>query len=139
VRNIGQENIEDLLKLRMADRIGSGVPKAQPYKLRHWQYMIERVSRDPLSVKMLKINGEDVMALLGISPGPRVGWMLSILFGEVLDDPKKNDKTYLEDRLKELHALSDAELQKLAEKAQQEMDRIEEETDTSVKQKYWIS
>src|SRR3989344_2069902 len=113
VRKIGAENIENLLQLRMADRIGSGVPKAQPYKLRHWQYMIERVSRDPLSVTMLNIKGDDILKLLGISPGPRVGWFLHVLFGEVLDDPKKNDKAYLEGRLKELHKLSDEEQQKL--------------------------
>ena len=32
---VGPENIDDLLKVREADRIGSGVPKAFPYKLRH--------------------------------------------------------------------------------------------------------
>ena len=61
IKNIGLENVEDLLKLRMADRIGSGCPKAEPYKLRHLKYMIERVSKDPISAKMLNINGRDVM------------------------------------------------------------------------------
>ena len=138
VRKIGAENIESLLQLRMADRIGSGVPKAQPYKLRHWQYMIERVSRDPLSVTMLNIKGDDILKLLGISPGPRVGWFLHILFGEVLDDPKKNDKAYLESRLKELHKLSDDELQKFAKKVKEEMERVEAAADESVKQKYFV-
>ena len=138
VRKIGAENIENLLQLRMADRIGSGVPKAQPYKLRHWQYMIERVSRDPLSVTMLNIKGDDILKLLGISPGPRVGWFLHVLFGEVLDDPKKNDKAYLEGRLKELHKLSDEELQKFAKKVKEEMERVEAAADESVKQKYFV-
>ncbi len=44
VKNVGAENMEDLLQLRMADRIGSGCPKAEPYKLRHFKYMIEKVS-----------------------------------------------------------------------------------------------
>lgn len=138
VRKIGLENIDNLLKLRMADRIGSGVPKAQPYKLRHWQYMVEKVSRDPLSVTMLKVNGADIMKLLGIEPGPRIGWLLHILFGEVLDDPKKNEKVYLETRLEELHKLSDEQVQQLAKTAKQEMDRIEKSTDETVKQKYFV-
>jgi poly(A) polymerase/tRNA nucleotidyltransferase (CCA-adding enzyme) len=138
VRKVGQEHMDDLLKLRMADRIGSGVPKAEPYKLRHWQYMIEKVSRDPLSVTMLKVNGKDIMEMLGIAPGPRIGWLLQILFGEVLDDPKKNERLYLEKRLKELHGLGDRELQKLAQSAKEEMERIEQSTDEIVKQKYFV-
>jgi len=35
VRKVGPENMEELLQVRMADRIGSGCPKAEPYKLRH--------------------------------------------------------------------------------------------------------
>ena len=35
VAHIGKENVEDLIKVREADRIGSGTPKAHPYKLRH--------------------------------------------------------------------------------------------------------
>src|SRR3990167_1965502 len=49
---IGLENIEDLIKVREADRIGSGRPKAVPYKLRHLQYIVDKVSHDPISVKM---------------------------------------------------------------------------------------
>ncbi|MEK7493963.1 MAG: HD domain-containing protein, partial [Patescibacteria group bacterium] len=54
VRNVGPENMDDLISVRLADRIGSGVPKAEPYKLRHFRYMVEKVSKDPISVKMLK-------------------------------------------------------------------------------------
>jgi len=138
IRKIGLEHMQDLLRLRMADRIGSGVPKAQPYKLRHWQYMIEKVSQDPLSVTMLCVNGEDIMNMLGISPGPRVGWFLHILFGEVLEDPTKNNKAYLESRIHALHKLPDGELQHLAKKAREEMEHIEAATDESIKHKYFV-
>jgi len=138
VRKIGAEHIDDLLKLRMADRIGSGVPKAQPYKLRHWQYMVEKAARDPLSVTMLKVKGDDIMKLLDLAPGPRIGWFLHVLFGDVLEDPKKNEKGYLETRTRELNKLSDEELRKLAEKTKEEMDRIEQAEDENVKQKYFV-
>jgi hypothetical protein len=88
---------------------------------------------------MLKIRGDDIMILLGITPGPRIGWLLSILFGEVLDDPQKNERASLETRAKELHKLLDEELQKLAQKAKKEMERIEAAEDESIKQKYWVA
>src|SRR3989338_3364809 len=40
VAKIGPENIDDLLKVRVADRKGSGVPKALPYLLLHFLYII---------------------------------------------------------------------------------------------------
>ncbi|RMD62818.1 HD domain-containing protein, partial [Candidatus Parcubacteria bacterium] len=81
---VGVENIDDLIKVREADRIGSGVPKARPYKLRHLLFMIEKVRHDPLSPKMLNINGDEVMEITGLPPGPPVGWILEVLLDEVL-------------------------------------------------------
>ncbi len=63
---VGPKNMEDLIALRVADRLGSGVPKAQPYRLRHFQYMVEKVQHDPISAKMLKVNGNDIMEILKI-------------------------------------------------------------------------
>jgi hypothetical protein len=40
------------------------VPKAEPYKLRHLKYIVDKVSQDPISAKMLKANGKDVMDTL---------------------------------------------------------------------------
>ncbi|HXK31487.1 MAG TPA: HDIG domain-containing protein, partial [Candidatus Paceibacterota bacterium] len=139
VRNIGKENIEDLLRVRMADRIGSGVPKAEPYKLRHLRYVIERVQKDPISAKMLKINGSDIMKLGNIAPGPKVGYLLNILLGEVLEDPRKNTKKELEKRTKELLSLSEAELLRLSKKAKEAAQQVETKQDEMSKQKYWIS
>ena len=89
---VGPENVDDFIKIREADRIGSGVPKAVPYKLRHLLFMIEKVKQDPISPKMLKINGEDVMKILNIEPGPRIGRILSVLLDEVIEEPEKNTK-----------------------------------------------
>ena len=55
---VGKENLKDLIDLRVADRLGSGTPKAMPYKLRHLQYMLEKVQNDQISVKLLNINGD---------------------------------------------------------------------------------
>lgn len=139
VRKVGIENIEELLQLRMADRIGSGVPKAEPYKLRHLRYVIEKISQDPLSVKMLKVNGEDVMRILGINPGPKVGQILDILLGYVLDNPEKNNKDTLEKEIQKLGKLSDEELKKMAEKAKKEVENLETKIDEMTKKKYWVT
>lgn len=125
--NVGQENVEDLLKVREADRIGSGRPKAVPYKLRHLKYLIDKVSHDPISVKMLKVNGEDVMSELKIQGSPKVGLILNSLLAEVLDDPARNTRENLIARVHELDKQSPDELRKALEtieKAREEEERV---------------
>jgi poly(A) polymerase/tRNA nucleotidyltransferase (CCA-adding enzyme) len=139
VKNIGSENMEELLQVRMADRIGSGVPKAEPYKLRHLKYLIEKVSKDPISAKMLKINGNDLMKILEEKPGPKIGEILDILLGYVLDDPKNNTKEFLEKEAVKLAKLSEKELRTLAEKSKEEKSEIETKQDKMTKQKYWVT
>jgi tRNA nucleotidyltransferase (CCA-adding enzyme) len=139
IRQVGRENMDELLELRMADRIGSGVPKAEPYKLRHLRYLIEKLSQDPISVKMLKVSGYDVMEILKINPGPKVGEVLDILLGYVLEDPKKNKKEILRKEIEKLGKLKDEELKVLAEKARREREKIETKRDEMTKKKYWIT
>ena len=139
VRQVGPENMEELLRVRMADRIGSGVPKAEPYKLRHLKYIIEKVSQDPISVKMLKVSGNEVMKSLNIQPGPKVGQILDILLGAVLEDPKKNKKEFLEKEIKKLGKLSEKELTELAKRAKKEREKLEMKRDEMTKKKYWVT
>jgi tRNA nucleotidyltransferase (CCA-adding enzyme) len=114
INKVGKENLKDLIDLRIADRLGSGTPKAEPYKLRHLQYMFERVQNDPVSVKMLKINGTDLMNDLKIPPSPKIGEILDVLLGEVLENPEKNTKEYLARRAKEFAEMDGAELRRRA-------------------------
>jgi len=139
VRQAGSENMEELLQVRMCDRIGSGVPKAEPYKLRHLKYVIEKVSQDPISVKTLNVTGNDVMKELDISPGQKIGHLLDILLGHVLNDPKKNKKEFLKKEIQELGRLSEKELSSLAEKARKEQEKIQVKQDRMTKQKYWVT
>lgn len=139
IKKMGYENMNDLLKLRMADRIGSGVPKAEPYKLRHLQYLIEKLSQDPLSAKKIKINGNEIIGLLKINPGPTIGYILTILLEEILNNPEKNKKEFLESRVKELGQLSQKELENLYKKAKEKIEEIETKNDQMTKQKYWVS
>jgi len=135
---VGPDTVPDLLQVREADRIGSGVPKAVPYKARHLMFMIEKVKNDPLSPKMLKVNGDELMEALGIPPSRRVGWILSALLEEVLDDPKKNMKESLTARAKELNELGDGELEKLSAGAREKKDEFNEEVEEGMKKKFFV-
>jgi tRNA nucleotidyltransferase (CCA-adding enzyme) len=138
VRKVGLENMKELLELRMADRIGSGVPKAKPYKLRHLAYMVDKVSKDPISVEKLKISGYDVMKILQIKPGPKVGQILNILLDQVLDDPKKNKPEILKKMAEELETLSSTELEKKSQQAKEKINQIQESENILMKEKHWV-
>ena len=69
-----------------------GRPKEDPYRLRKYHVMIEEVMRDPISVGMLAIDGNMLIAEFGMTPGPKIGQVLNALLEEVLEDPKKNTK-----------------------------------------------
>lgn len=135
IKKVGLENMEDLMDLRISDRLGSGTPKAKPYKLRHLEYVIEKVSKDAVSVKMLKINGSDLMKDLSIAPGPKIGAILDVLLAEVIENAEKNNREYLLGRAKELDSQN---LLELREMAREKIEEKKEEDDKEIKNKHWI-
>jgi len=140
---VSKDNISELAQVREADRIGSGCPKAVPFRLRHFLFKIEKINqqlegKEP-SLKMLKINGNDIMEILKIKPGPKIGMLLNILLEEMLDEPEKNKKEYLEKRVKELGQFSERELKKMNETAKAKYKNILEEEEKKIKQKYRVA
>ena len=138
IAKVGAEDMEDLICVRICDRIGSGVPKAEPYKLRHFRFMVEKLQRDPISVGMLKARGDDVMKICKIEPGTRIGWILAILLDEVLDDPKKNTKEYFDEKISILCPLPDKDLKNLAKKAEEKKVELETEEIDKIKGKHYV-
>ncbi|MEW5907900.1 MAG: CCA tRNA nucleotidyltransferase [Patescibacteria group bacterium] len=138
VRNVGPENIWDLMKVRFADRIGMGRPKESPYRLRKYESMIEEAMRAPLSVTMLKINGNDIMNLLKIKPGPKIGFILHSLLEETLEDPSKNTREYLQKRVLEFGKMSEKELEKLGKKAKATKEELEKKEVEEIRKKWWV-
>lgn len=134
IRRVGMENLKDLMDLRIADRLGSGTPKAKPYKLRHLEYLIEKVSKDPISPKMLKINGKIIMQKLSIPPGPKIGAILKVLLAEIIEEPQKNTEAYLENRVLELNKLTLGEIKK----SERIIEEKKEEEDLKDKSKFWV-
>ena len=139
IKNIGQENIDDLLNLRICDRIGTGRPKEQPFRFRKYKSMVEEALRDPISVTMLALDGAKLMELLQEKPGPRIGWILHALLEEVLEDPGKNTVETLSESAQQLARLPDAKLRELGEKGKEKKEATEEEKVKEIRGKYWVS
>src|SRR3990167_5183798 len=127
IRRVGPEDMEDLIRVRICDRICSGVPKAEPYKLRHFRFLVEKLQRDPVSPKMMKINGDKIKEITGLPQSIKVGLIVNALMEEVLDNPEKNTEEYLEKRVLELNNMLETELQTLAESGKSKKIGLEEE------------
>ena len=98
MRAVGIENIKPLLKLREADRLGSGnrkdkESKAIPKLLARIDKIIKE--ENAITVKDLKINGNDLMKEFNLKPGPIIGKILNYLLDLILDEPNLNDKEKL--------------------------------------------
>jgi len=139
IRNVGEENIWDLLNLRICDRIGTGRPKEQPFRFRKYKAMVEEALRDPISVGMLKTDGSRIMSVFHVKPGPQIGYVLHALLEEVLDDPKKNTEEYLDSRTAELLKLPENELKDLGDAGKQRKDREEEREVSEILKKHHVS
>lgn len=137
VTKVGKENIWTLMNIRECDRVGMKKKEA-PYRLRKYHAMIEEVLRDPISVGQLAIDGNIMMNELRVVPGPRMGWILHALLEEVLDDPKKNTREYLDARVGELEKISDKELKALGEKAKEIKEELEEEEVAKLHEKHGV-
>ena len=135
IAKTGRENLKDLIDLRIADRLGSGTPKAEPYKLRHLQYMMEKVQNDPVSVKMLKINGDIMIKDLGFSPGPKMGAILEVLLSEVLEKPELNQLEILKQRALDLNSL---DLERIRTEAQVLISEKRQADDQDMKRKFKV-
>jgi tRNA nucleotidyltransferase/poly(A) polymerase len=101
IRHVGKENLEDMLALRIGDRLGGGATETS-WRLELFKKRLEEVQQQPFSVTDLKVDGNDVMKVLGVPPGPVVGKVLNDLFAEVEAGKLKNEQEDLLKRMKEL-------------------------------------
>lgn len=137
--NVGHENIWDLMNIRICDRIGTGRPKENPYRLRKYKAMVEEALRDPVSVNMLKIDGKRIMEVTHVTPGPKIGFVLHALLEEVLEDPKLNTEEYLEKKAQELIILPEKELEALGKQGKSKQAEAENENIEEIRKKYHVS
>jgi len=138
VANVGKEYIWDLMNVRACDRIGTGRPKEDPYRLRKYKAMIEEAMNDPISVGMLKIDGKKLMEVTNTTPGPKIGYILHALLEEVIEEPTKNTSEYLENRATELVKMSENELKTLGESGKEKKEEEAEKQIGEIRKKYWV-
>ncbi|KKQ50498.1 MAG: tRNA adenylyl-/cytidylyl-transferase [Candidatus Woesebacteria bacterium GW2011_GWB1_38_5] len=99
IRNVGIENVPDILDLRVGDRLGGGATETS-WRLEEFKKRLIEVQKQPFSVRDLKISGDDIMKILDIPPGPKVGEILNLLFEKVVEKEVENDKDELINELK---------------------------------------
>jgi putative nucleotidyltransferase with HDIG domain len=138
ITNVGKENIWDLVNLRICDRIGTGRPKEEPYRLRMYESMIEQALKDPITLKMLKTDGKRIMDVTHETPGPKIGYVLHALFDEVLENPKKNTEEYLDNQATFLMKLSVEELKELGEAGKKEMEGKNDEMVKEIRKQFKV-
>lgn len=99
------DHADDLMSLREADFSGKRglVDDADRQALAKAKSLVGlvRAQEQATTTKDLAINGQDLINL-GLQPGPQFGTILQTLTNEVIDDPEKNDRTYLLQRAQEL-------------------------------------
>lgn len=101
IRNVGKENIQDMLDLRTGDRIGSGArPSSWRYEL--FKKRLEEVQHEPFAIKDLKVTGHDVMEVFAIPPGKQIGEILQKVFDEVTEKGLPNERETLLEHLKKM-------------------------------------
>lgn len=102
IREVGKEYLQDMLDLRTADRIGSGAkPTSWRYEL--FKKRLVEVQNEPFKVTDLKIDGNEVMKILNLKPGPKVGEILEQLFNQVVEKKIENERDSLINNLKNFH------------------------------------
>ncbi len=94
IRRVEKENLQDMLALRIGDRLGGGALESS-WRLELFKKRLEDVQKQPFSIKDLKVNGNDVMKLLDCRPGPIVGKTLADLFAHVEEGTLKNEREAL--------------------------------------------
>ena len=93
---LGWENTEKLLQLQRADMMSKGVENdGDLTQFDTLQALLEEIRQEDacLTVKDLKVNGRDLMAL-GLK-GPKIGQTLSALLDQVLEENLENEKEAL--------------------------------------------
>ncbi|MBN2362238.1 MAG: HD domain-containing protein [Deltaproteobacteria bacterium] len=98
LRRIGGAGwVVDTFELRRADILGRGRDDLLDDELKLTAELLDRINEQIennyiFSIEDLPVNGHDVMSVLGIGPGPRVGEALKWLLEKIELEPEKNER-----------------------------------------------
>jgi tRNA nucleotidyltransferase (CCA-adding enzyme) len=98
----GRDLAHDLLAHRRDDLLGKGRPVEEELAtLDRFERLLEQEAEQPHRLADLALNGGDLIGL-GYREGPAVGKTLSRLLEEVVEQPERNTRAWLEQRAREL-------------------------------------
>ncbi len=102
VRRVGPDLVEQLIALRKADILAHGKAALRGWTLEELEARINNIidQHPVLQRPDLALNGRDIMEITGLSPGPRVGEIISLLMERVIDDPSMNTEENLQNLLR---------------------------------------
>lgn len=101
IRRVGIDYLDDMLNLRIGDRLGGGARETS-WRLELFKKRLVEVQKQPFTVADLHIDGHDVMKEFHSKPGPLIGKILNQLFADVEKGKLVNERIVLLKRLKEL-------------------------------------
>jgi len=101
IQRVGEENIEDLFRLRIADATCNPKSSWDPTEIDRLQARISKVLSEDNALKIsdLDIDGNDLKEM-GYN-GKEIGDILQKLLDKVIDDPVLNEKSRLKEIVKE--------------------------------------
>ncbi len=97
INSVGKDNIYLLFELQRADINSLNNPKPFLKKVAYTESLVNDIleNNEPLTIKDLKISGEDLITILNIKPGKAIGETLNFLIEKVLEDSTLNSKDLL--------------------------------------------
>jgi poly(A) polymerase/tRNA nucleotidyltransferase (CCA-adding enzyme) len=103
IKRVGEEYIDDLFALRIADATSNPNTMFDPKEIEELQKHISKVRQEDMALKVedLAVDGNDLMEI-GFKPGPKMGRVLNELLDIVIEDPKLNTKKYLLRKAREM-------------------------------------
>jgi hypothetical protein len=104
VKRVGRDLVPLLFALREADLASRGQGVDREAETRELRARIAQVAAADAALRVtdLAIDGQDVMRILAIPPGRRVGEVLAALLDRVLDRPDLNQRATLESLVREM-------------------------------------
>jgi len=97
IKRIGADNVDALIALRKADDLAHGWGREFEKDIEKFKNRIDSQIKKsyPFIISDVAVNGHDVMNILGLQPGPKVGQILNQLLEMVIERPEHNQKENL--------------------------------------------
>lgn len=96
ISRVGEENVDDLFQLRIADASANPMSSFKPDEIEALESRIAEIREHDMALKIedLDISGHDLIEA-GIEKGPKLGEILNYLLEQVLEDPLNNTQEKL--------------------------------------------